>query len=534
MKKAKLLLAIISLGITMAFMPRQADAQKIINNGSDIYVSSGTTLTFAANFENLGDGIIMNNGNVDVMGNWTNNGTNGVNSPGYSGFVNFKSNGPHTISGSTTTKFNKLQIEEYVKMYSDITIWDELNLTGGKINIKNNDLDYQGWTGINATPDYYVIAEETGELKMFVDMMTPAVFPVGTNTAYNPATIAINSASDTYSVNLITDVLENGTSGSTITEIDDCVDITWNINASMPGFTNYNMTVQWDASQEGVGFDRTQSAIGEYHSGQWNANPKQAANGSGPYSLTQNNIAQVGSFAVGDTESPMAITLDLMVDLTALLEGPWDGSEMVTLLRDDNHLPLSQPYNTAPWNYTGTESVSSIPAEIVDWVLIETRDAADAASADGTTILERHAAFVMVDGSIVGLDGSSDLEFTNSATQNLFVVVYHRNHLSVMSATPLTESGGVYSYNFTTSANQAYQNGQTGQKEIATGIWGMYGGDGSGGGNITNFDREEIWQPDAGKTGYLKSDYQMDGQVDNKDKNDVWVGNYMKTSQVPQ
>ncbi|NOX45815.1 MAG: hypothetical protein GXO89_02430 [Chlorobi bacterium] len=96
-------------------------------------------------------------------------------------------------------------------------------------------------------------------------------------------------------------------------------------------------------------------------------------------------------------------------------------------------------------------------------------------------------------------------------------MIYHRNHLSVMSANPVTQSGGIYTYNFTAGMNQAYANGQAGQKEIATGIWGMFGGDGSGGGNITDYGNQNVWRPTAGTNGYLKADYNLNGQVENKD-----------------
>jgi len=86
-----------------------------------------------------------------------------------------------------------------------------------------------------------------------------------------------------------------------------------------------------------------------------------------------------------------------------------------------------------------------------------------------------------------------------------------------MSANPVTQSGGIYTYNFTAGMNQAYANGQAGQKEIATGIWGMFGGDGSGGGNITDYGNQNVWRPTAGTNGYLKADYNLNGQVENKD-----------------
>lgn len=528
MKNLTLIIVFIFLGYHSGF------SQSIVNNGSNIYISGGTTLTFVSDYENLDDGEIWNDGEIHLKGNWTNNGFFGGLMSGATGHTTFNGSFTQQITGATTSEFNNLNIDSDVEMYSDVNVWNELNLTGGKINLLDNNLSYQGWYGINYTADYYCIAEQAGKLNMFIDMMTPSVFPVGTSISYTPITISINSASDTYSVNVIGDVLSNGNSGSTIFEIDDCVNLTWNVEAEYSAWVDYNIEVQWNDTDEGINFSRSQSAIGDYHNANWNGNTATIASGANPYNQTLNNIGHVGSFAVGDTVSPMAITLSLTVDITALLEGPYNGYEMETLLNDDGHLPLSQPYHGSYWNYYGTESVASIPNNVVDWVLVELRDAADASSALPSTMIERQAAFVMVDGTIVDLDGISDLQFTNSPTQNLFVIVYHRNHLSVMSAIPVTESGGAYTYNFTSGVNQAYADGQNGQKEIASGIWGMYGGDGANGGHITDFDKDNIWKPEAGTKGYSKADYNLNGQVENMDKNNVWVGNYLKSSQVPE
>ena len=533
MKKISIVLTTISLIIT--FVPLLSKAQSIINKGSDIYISGGTSLTFTQDYINLGDGTITNAGNVDILKNWTNNGSNGVNSTGNPGSVNFKGSSTQTISGSTATEFNVLKIEQDVELYQDISVWDELELNAGKINIKNNDLNYQGGNSIVANSSHYIIAEQSGKLKMFVDMTTPTVFPLGTGSNYTPVTIGLNSASDTYSVNLIDDVLTNGNSGSTIPEINECVKMTWNVDADVPAMADFNLSLQWNASQEGSNFDRSHSAIGEYHTGQWNANANQAAAGTNPYTLSQNNIVQVGSFAVGDLQSPMAMELDLSIDLTAFLEGPFDGTEMMTVLNNTGQLPLNQPYNGAYWNYNGTESVTAIPNnDVVDWVLVETRDADIAANATSATMLERQAAFILKDGSIVAMDGSSNLQFYNVPIQNLFVVIYHRNHLSIMSAAPLTESGGVYTYNFSSGVDQAYANTANGQKEIATGIWGMYGGDGANEGHITHYDYLNIWKPEAGTKAYLQADYNLDGQAENMDKNDIWIKNIGISTQVPE
>jgi hypothetical protein len=81
----------------------------------------------------------------------------------------------------------------------------------------------------------------------------------------------------------------------------------------------------------------------------------------------------------------------ITVNLKSYLEGPYSGIEMGTILNISGYIPINQPYNTAPWNYTGTESVSSIPnANVVDWILVELRETSGgASSATPGTMIDR-------------------------------------------------------------------------------------------------------------------------------------------------
>ena len=223
----------------------------------------------------------------------------------------------------------------------------------------------------------------------------------------------------------------------------------------------------------------------------------------------------------------------LFVDLKVFLEGPYNGTNMNTDLNSGGYIPFSQPYNTTPWNYAGTENVGSIPnTDIIDWVLIELRDAADAASAYSGTMIEQQAAFLLNDGTIVGLNGSSNLEFKAPYLQNLYIVIIYRNHLDIMSAIAVTESAGVYSYDFTTGSGQAY-GGFLAHKDIGGGVYGMMGGDANADGFINTDDGTNVWQFEAGDSGYLPSDVTLDGQANNQDKDDVWVLNEGSNSQLP-
>jgi 3',5'-cyclic AMP phosphodiesterase CpdA len=222
----------------------------------------------------------------------------------------------------------------------------------------------------------------------------------------------------------------------------------------------------------------------------------------------------------------------LNLHLTAFLQGPFTGSQMSTHLNPDL-IPLNQPYHSEPWGYTGSGNISGIPnSEVVDWLLIEIRDAATAGQAISSTRVGRQAAWLLSNGSIVELDGTSDLQFRHTMSHQLFVVVNHRNHLAFMSANPLVASGGVYNYNFSTGSNQIY-GGSAGAIEMVPGVWGMISGDGNAD-NIVNTNDKDVWVGQAGTSGYLSGDYNLNGNSDNTDKNENLLNNLNHSSQVPQ
>lgn len=221
------------------------------------------------------------------------------------------------------------------------------------------------------------------------------------------------------------------------------------------------------------------------------------------------------------------------LDVLVYIEGPFTGTEMATSLNTEAQLPLSQPYNSSPWNYAGAEAVALIPnPDIVDWVLVELRDAATAGSATSATRIARQAAFLLKNGSVVGTDGSSILQFSNSFTQQLFVIVWHRNHLGIISANGVTQTGGVYAYNFSVAGSQVY--GETaGYKSLGGGVWGMAAGDANSDGLIDLTDKAQ-WKTFAGEKGYLNTDFNMNAQANNPDKNNYWLPNVPLSSQVPE
>ncbi|MEE9431700.1 MAG: FISUMP domain-containing protein [Melioribacteraceae bacterium] len=120
---------------------------------------------------------------------------------------------------------------------------------------------------------------------------------------------------------------------------------------------------------------------------------------------------------------------DIFFSTKIFLEGKYSNGSMSTTLNTQVVIPLIQPFNQSPWNYGGAESVTSIPANVVDWILVELRTDTDASS----TVAKR-AGFLKSDGMIVELDGTSSLSFKGLSTSEHYVVVRHRNHLSIMSS----------------------------------------------------------------------------------------------------
>ncbi|MBW8332102.1 MAG: hypothetical protein K0M40_08795 [Prolixibacteraceae bacterium] len=244
---------------------------------------------------------------------------------------------------------------------------------------------------------------------------------------------------------------------------------------------------------------------------------------AGSYTVTQTVdgcLSEAGSGTAVVTACTNAL------NLSVFLEGPFSGSSMTTQLNTNSWIQLTQPYSGTPWNYTGTEQVSEIPTGVVDWVLIELRLAVSPDLATSETILNKRAAFVKSNGSVVDLDGSSPVSFDNlnvTAGNNLYVVIRHRNHLAIMSANAAVLTGGVYNYDFTTGINQTY-GGENGFKQVGS-AFVMVAGDIYQDGAIWVDDYND-WAAEFGATdGYFKSDLDMDGQSYTPDFNN-WAINF--------
>ena len=199
------------------------------------------------------------------------------------------------------------------------------------------------------------------------------------------------------------------------------------------------------------------------------------------------------------------------------LEGYYDAemNEMPTTLQDKNLIPLSQPYGTSPWNYTGTETVQTLPEDAVDWILVILRNANGA-------ILNQAVGFLSSTGELLGLDGTEGIAFENAVGS--YISVHHRSHLAIVSSK--TYAGDFY--DFTDVATKAKGIEAT---KLVDGKYMLYAGDYDAQGIINSADYN-AWQVNsAGLNQYLSIDGDGNGIINAEDYN-LWILNKSKVGEL--
>nr|HMS53085.1 hypothetical protein [Chitinophagales bacterium] len=188
-------------------------------------------------------------------------------------------------------------------------------------------------------------------------------------------------------------------------------------------------------------------------------------------------------------------------------------NQMQTGLNFQPLIPTTQPYNTAPWNYAGTESYTgTLPTTVIDWVLVELMNIVNN---DNFTVQGRKAALLLSNGKIVdptwttnnAIDGVLfDGAFTG---QTLSVAVRHRNHLAIVSANPVALP------NATTVDLSIANNvmGGSAQLKLLGSEYCMLAGDYDANGTITVADFNGYATESSGINNYFKADFNLDKNV---------------------
>ncbi len=198
-----------------------------------------------------------------------------------------------------------------------------------------------------------------------------------------------------------------------------------------------------------------------------------------PAYMTANFSDSVDPHIVFTSDCSSFITLNLKVYLQGAFLGTNTGSQM--LMRDDlraaQSLPVVSPYADALTVDTSVFDLTG-PNAIVDWVWLELRDATD-----NTLMVAGQSALVQRDGDVVNLAGKSTLVF-DMPPDSYYVAIKHRNHLGVMSASPMPLTNVTTELDFTSNSMATYGNHARTTFGMPDGTLGMWAGDANGDGKI--------------------------------------------------
>jgi hypothetical protein len=210
-------------------------------------------------------------------------------------------------------------------------------------------------------------------------------------------------------------------------------------------------------------------------------------------------------------------TLSVKVNLSANYNN--STKQMENSFRIRNMIPISQPYNQSPFNYLGTETynnITSIPADAVDWVIVEIKDVNKNSVFTKATILKQN-------GNVVDVSGLQNMDlngFVPIQGYNYQIVVRHRNAIAIATNQNITFlSNNNTNVDFTKNINVKASN----QEQIGTDIqnqsvFGMRRANSNGSDTIDAQDRSVVLSTQESDGIYNPLDLNLDGTIDAQDR----------------
>ena len=152
---------------------------------------------------------------------------------------------------------------------------------------------------------------------------------------------------------------------------------------------------------------------------------------------------------------------EIQLEMRVLLQAAY--SEVTNNMIATLDVPLRHPYDSV--GYNGTETLDTVNADIIDWVLVTVYDA------DMENIVHQEACVLRASGAVLSVD-SSWIRFPVAASEYL-ITVHHRNHLDIRTLEPVRPAGGIMAVNFAARPGLA-------RYPFDNGLYGMISGDVNG------------------------------------------------------
>ena len=295
--------AIITSTPSGAFFPEVFDEENNINNlsiekGAYINLPDTCILGVFGNFKSLSD------------------------SATGTGHIGFAGSSPQTLEG----KVSSLVIVngKHVSLSGNTFVRDAVVLLNGKLKlgdynlhmgdsakfiskfIKEKEVAKAEITKLRKLFRSYVVTNGTGNLIQKVDTVAKE-FPIGTETNYRPALISNKGTADHYSLRVFPDVLEHGTSGNQISDINHFVKASWNIEEEVSGGSDLSLELFWQPTAK-PSMRLSKFGIGMNTGESWDKPSLEIVEFSKlGFMISRDSITTVGTFAIGDSCSRLAL-----------------------------------------------------------------------------------------------------------------------------------------------------------------------------------------------------------------------------------
>jgi hypothetical protein len=442
----------------LGLLPFFASAQAgLTNNGATIVIEQGATLVVEGGIMNNAAGEINNSGTIQVQGDFVNDGM--LSSSAANSDIIFNGTAAQTFdaNGASVRKVSIQNVTNDVSLVATgLTITEELAFGAGSANLDiagQNLILGAAATVTRTVNDGYIKADGAGKVVKDYASNGSFDFPVGGD-EYSPITVNAGTDADgTVEVNVEEMAIPGAERPA---DVNAFLDRVWNVDlVNYPANAEAAVTAIYDETADVNGTEGLIKGASLDGAMMWSYKD---ADGDATANTISGTVPSSSMFTGTNAYRRQAVR--------AFLAGPYNGTTMNTGLNSGGLIPSTSPYDGAV-SIPGT--VSALDANIVDWVELELRDAADE-----TTVLSTHSKFVRNDGLVLNLDGSTTATFRD-APATAYIAVKHRNHLGVMTGGAYTL--GTAELNFTNSGTATF--GSNAQRNIG-GSLVMWSGNTSG------------------------------------------------------
>lgn len=507
---------IIVLSVAFSFCSLKVSAQ-FYNTGSIIKIQPGANIFTAGDFQNI-SGTLSNDGKLEVQGNF-------INAASYSSPTNDDSlilsgSGSITLTGGPATLtnlwINKTSNTDIIKLGGTTMVSGKLDYSSG--NFTTDPLTNPAYllsAPITAIFNFAAGKEITGRVQR-------TGWINGNTVIFNQPNMAVTTNGGTKPDDVTVTMIpqsEGGDPSQAEREVKRKFLFT---QTGGSGFTADLVFGYADAELN----NNAESNLIPWQliSSEWNSRISPVTKNT-----TSNFVATTGISAAEFNNEWKLADPKYTFNITAYLRGAWNSGtgQMNTVTGGINNLlPLNQPYNDPSFgNYNGGETVSpgffAAHTNITDWILTDWRKPITGlpADADPSTYTGRKAAFILNNGTIVDLDGITPLPIDISKQGVGFILLRHRNHLSVMSNAIVSNAMGSFTNDFSQAAN-AYVNPSvvSSPLQVLPGTspvkYGLWAGNANKDATVNAGDVGLVKaNANAALSGYTGGDVNMDGTV---------------------